>query len=453
MRAPLLGATLLLVAACSSGNDFSAASTSDAGTEGSGGVTFGSGGAGGEGTGGSSGNASPRHFRLATVGEQLLVTGPDLGLQLGPAHVAEDSDVIGMHHEVYGIPWDAFETQTPPPPEWTAVMNRLASAARATGKPVFLSVSMLDGMRQRLADRTRIENGAVKTTSAWSADCYDFATATDAASKAAAYRRYVEYMVQTFEPAYLNIAIEVNLFFEKCPAASPGLIDVANATYDAVKAAHPTTVVFPSFQLDHLYGYARDACPDPTQRAACFDAAYAVIAPLRRDRFAMSTYPYMNEVGGVAGLPVDWFTRAPSRAGERGLIAETGWLSTPLVALTNAPSCYTLFTYTEADAGSYVERVLADAESANLELVTWWSNQDLVVSDLMTDCPCTFDPTWCTVLDVFRGPVVPGGVDTQLFGEVLLKAFGTMGLRDYAGIPKPAVHEPWRAALARPFTP
>jgi hypothetical protein len=59
-----------------------------------------------------------------------------------------------------------------------------------------------------------------------------------------------------------------------------------------------------------------------------------------------------------------------------------------------------------------------------MDLVTWWSNRDLVVTELMAECPCDFDPTWCTIVDIFRGPA-SAGPDVQFFGELALKAFGT----------------------------
>jgi hypothetical protein len=332
-------------------------------------------------------------------------------------------------------------------------MHRLSTAASDAGKPVFLSISMLNGQRETLASKTRIENGQVKADDGWAPRCYDFRTAADAAAKRTAYLRYVAYMVREFRPAYLNVAIEVNLFFEKCAAATPGLIEVIDATYDAVKKQAKDTVVFPSFQIDHLYGSSKDSCPDPSKRADCFDAAYAVIAPIKRDRFAMSTYPYMNEVGKPENLPVDWFSRGAARAAERPLIAETGWPSTDLVVKAKDGTCPKIFSFDETESLAYLKRVLGDAEASELglDLVTWWSDRDLLVDDLMTNCPCTFDATWCTVLDIFRGPPTSGTVDTQLYGELLLKAFGTMGLRAYDGTPKAGHLAAWQRVKAQPF--
>jgi hypothetical protein len=389
-----------------------------------------------------------RPYYLASAGVQMLVTGPDLGLQMTAANLATDVDLIAVHQEFYGVPWQAFEATSAPPAEWTAKMQALAKAARDAGKGVFLSVNMLNGTRDSLAERTVIENGKARGEN-WAARCYDFASAPDAAAKRAAYLRYVSFMLDLFEPRYVNFAIEVNLFFEKCPSAVPGLVEVANAAYDLIKAEAPGAVAFPSFQIDHLYGYSEDSCPPGNPREACFDALYAPIVPMKRDRFAISSYPFLNTIGGAAQLPSDWFTRGAARGGERAVVAETGWLSTSMVAQHATLGCYTVTSQTEQDARAYLDRLLTAAETANMDLVTWWSNRDLVISGLMANCPCTIDSTWCTVVDIFRGPA-SAGPDAQFFGELTLKAFGTMGIRDYAGAPKGSVFERWQRALARP---
>jgi hypothetical protein len=210
-------------------------------------------------------------------------------------------------------------------------------------------------------------------------------------------------MIDEFAPRWLNVAVEANLFFEKCPGAIDGLVGVSNAAYDASKAKRADLVVFPSFQIDHLYGYSSDSCPSTSQRSDCFDKAYKQIAPLKRDRFAMSTYP-MYSFQTPNDLPIDWFTRGSSRNGERPLIAETGWNSSPIVVQSRAAGCVNVFTGTETDEAGYLGRVLDAAQASNIELVNWWSDRDLVVSQVMTDCPCAFDPTWCAVLNIFRGP-------------------------------------------------
>jgi hypothetical protein len=334
-------------------------------------------------------------------------------------------------------------------------MDGIAASARSAGKPVFLSVTMLNGGRRSVAARTVVQSGSVQSQDGWATDCYDFATAPDGAAMKQAYLAYVAWMIDEFSPRWLNVAVEVNLFFEHCPGAIAGVVDVANAAYDAAKTKGAGLVVFPSIQIDHLYGYAAESCPDPSQRDACFAANYAQVAPLKRDRFAMSTYPMLGAIGSPANLPPDWFIRGAARGGERPLVAETGWNSTPIVVDLKTGACATVLSSTEADAASYLGLLLAAAKSANMDLVNWWSDRDLVVSKLMTDCPCSFDATWCAVLDAFRGPAPDGGDagDPQAFGELGLKGFGTMGLRAYDGAPKPSLSTEWQAVRATPWGP
>src|SRR5262249_55519110 len=160
--------------------------------------------------------------------------------------------------------------------------------------------------RRFLADKTVIAGGKVKTQQNWSAECYDFATAADAAQTRQAYLAYVDYMVKKFQPRWVNVAIEMNLFGAACPAAWPGLVDVERAAYDAAKAAKADVIAFPSIQIDLLYGYS--ACPPPMQRDDCYDANFAMLEHVKRDRFAISTYPYL--IGAIqtpSGLPANWF--------------------------------------------------------------------------------------------------------------------------------------------------
>jgi hypothetical protein len=224
-------------------------------------------------------------------------------------------------------------------------------------------------------------------------------------------------------------------------------VAVANAAYDRVKAVKPDAVVFPSIQIDLLYGYGEDCSPrgDP----ACFEVNYARLANLKRDRFAISTYPHLlAELGDPTALPADWFTRAASRNNEPMVIAETGWNSTPVRAL-HISDCITFPDSSEADQLAYFNRLIQEATTNGMDLVTWWSNRDVLPAEIMTDCPCTFDLDWCAVLELFRAA---GGSDPtlQYIQEVFFKAFGTMGLRNYDGTPKPGFFSRWSEVRALP---
>jgi hypothetical protein len=228
------------------------------------------------------------------------------------------------------------------------------------------------------------------------------------------------------------------------------MVDVVNAAYDAAKARRPDTPVFPSIQIDALYGLAPGSCPPGIDAGTCYETGYAHLSRVKRDRFAMSSYPYLGAVPSLAALPADWFTRAPRRGGERSLIAEAGWLSTPVVAQSSGGACFTALTSDETFAAAYLDRLLDDAQAAGMDLVTWISDRDLLIEPLMTDCGCHQSAEWCAVRDLFRGLPPTGPADTQLEGELRMKVFGAMGLRTYDGSKKQPVYDRWDQARKLP---
>ena len=397
--------------------------------------------------------APSRSFALASGGVELVVTGSPLGLQITPANLADDNDVIEVHQEFYGIPWDAFEAGTSPPPEWVALMGSIASAARATGKPVFLSLTMLDGGRNELAAKTVVDNGDVKSQDGWSTLCYDFHAAPDAATVQQGYLRYVAWMIDEFSPRWLNVAVEVNLFFEKCPAAVDGLVDVANAAYDAAKAKHADLSCSRRFRSTTSTGTA------VTRARARPSEATASMRRTRRSLRSSATASRCRRTRCTASSRRPTTCRSTgSRAARRAAASARSW---PRRGGTRhrssssraAPRARRSSPARRPTKPTYLGRVLDAAQTGGIELVNWWSDRDLVVDALMTDCPCTFDATWCAVLDIFRGPATDAGPDTQEQGELGLKAFGVMGLRAYDGNVKPAVYARWMAARATPWTP
>jgi hypothetical protein len=357
-------------------------------------------------------------------------------------------DVVLVHQEFYGLPWDSFEAGTSPPAEWVAVMDDLAARAQAVG-PVFLSLQLVSGPGRRfLADRAVVVNDALSNPSGMTTECYDFSTAPDGASKRAAYVAYVDWMVRRFQPRWVNVAIEMNLFTSCGDGPWNALVEVERAAYASAKAARPGVLAFPSIQIDLLYGWGPD-CPPPADRDTCFDTSYARLANVARDRFAVSSLPYIiKALENPAAVPAGWFTRAGDRGGERTVVAETGWLGTPMVVEFNG--CLTAITSGEDAQLAWFDRLMDETRSHNLELVTWVSNRDLVSTAMMTDCPCSFDPAWCGFLADFRQSA---GADlkSQADAEFGIKEFGSMGLRQYDGTPRQSLYARWQAARALPW--
>jgi hypothetical protein len=292
--------------------------------------------------------------------------------------------------------------------------------------------------------------------------CYDFSEAdtpgSDAAAKRTAYLRYVRWMVERFAPHYINVAVEINLFAKDCHNAKAwqALAALERDAYDMAKSIRPGAVVFPSIQIDHLYDEHLDG----------FNLAkYQQLAGLKRDRFAISTYPYFLRKPGdqpvsPADLPGDYFTRAADYGGEQVLIAETGWNSHPIFVRHPPPldQCAPLdHAFSEAQQAQYLDLVLRAAQAHQMELVTWWSDRDLIPPEVMSTCypvaPFPFaecgQDHWCQVVNFFR---IAGGTHPPILVDILFKVFGRMGLRDYDGTPKPLIWERWQQARRLSFS-
>jgi hypothetical protein len=389
-------------------------------------------------------SGATRVFRLASAGAQGLL-GAQPFIQLTAADLATDVDVAAIHQDFYGVPWDEFAQGLAPPQAWVDQMDALVQTA--VGNDVFLSLQLAGGSkRQTLADKATVQNGQLVTLSNWAAPCYDFATAADGPALKGAYVAYVTWMVQRFSPRYVNVGIELNLF-QDCTAAWPAMVDVERAAYDAAKAAKPDTIAFPSIQIDHLY--STDGSCGAVDPATCYEERYAGLAGLKRDRFAVSTYPFLQQaIGKVAGIPADYFTRAGDRGLERTVIAETGWDSAASVGTLNGV-CATAITSSEQEELAYFVRLTGDAQAHGMDFVTWWSNRDFEPGGVASHC-CPFDPAWCAMVQIFRAQ---GGSDPslQFLGEVTLKMWGTMGIRQYDGTPKALVFPEWQRVRAIPL--
>jgi hypothetical protein len=260
-------------------------------------------------------------------------------------------------------------------------------------------------------------------------------------------------MVGLSEPAYLVHAVEVSAYRRACGGGArwQALVDTANEAFDAAKAVRPALPVFPSFVPSGVYG----------NDEAGFDASFfAQFDGLRRDRLGLSAYPQGLSGASAGGLPTDFFTRIHQQrpTEPRSVITETGWNSNDLRLGTPA-QCTTALASSETAARDYLNQLLKRAQADGIELVTWWSARQLLPAAMMAACYPTASATsvppfaaggtdpWCPAVNVFRGV----DLANPATGELVFKAFATMGLRRYDGMPKATLLQAWEAALALPY--
>jgi len=360
-----------------------------------------------------------------------------------PAYLDGLIDLASIHQDFYGIPWLEFASGDPLPSAWLEKMSALKNFADELGFPVFLSITPLDSStRANLAPLAQNDgNGNLVLTYDWTSTCINPATDPLGETVKAAYKNYALWMVDFFEPKFANIGTEINLFYHFCGNEPfSGMIDIVNAAYDSIKDAHADLPVLVSFQIDMLWDYEDDACqPDPIP---CLEANLAVMEPIKRDLFGISTYPlgFKNTIGYV---PEEHFSGIAERVSEPLAIAETGYNSGSVIIETphGSDNCVTYLTSSHDEQLGYLKFLLTEAKRLNMPFVIWWSIRDYLPKALEASCPCPEDlePMWCLAMNSF-----------DFETELMLRFFGHVGAIYNDGSEKEA-HSLWKEWLRKPL--
>lgn len=367
-------------------------------------------------------------------------------------HLA-DKDLISVHaDDFWGVPWDEFRDDAPLPAAWVSKWTAFANNARATGKTRYLALSPL-GDRITLAPDVLADGSTVARWAAADANgCYFFASDAGAAAYQSAYIKYVTYLIGLVQPTYVSPAIEVNIQFSRCPAQKAAWIVWYANVHNAIKLAFPNLVVFPTFQLEHLYGIDPQApCATGVSRGDCFDSRLAEVLTLPGDRIAFSTYPigWKYHADYDFSYPRDTYARVQAATARKIWIGETGYAAVKILATYShgaSGSCGAeLFPSTyanDSEQADYLTWLLAEAKTRNMEAVIWWLERDYLDAPVAASCPCSAPASdTCVLTDAFYNA---GGSD----GELLMRLFGNMALRNYDDSPRPALTI-WRSYLDR----
>jgi hypothetical protein len=371
----------------------------------------------------------------------------------------DDRDLVSVHvDDFWGVPWSqcAGAACTGLPAAWVARWQQLATNAQATGKTLYFAISPL-GNRRALARSVQADGSLLDN---WQSPtvldangCYLFASDAAAAGYATAYVNFVKYLVDLVHPSYLSPAVEMNMPFTTCPAQKTAWIAWYTGVNNALKAAYPTLPVFPTFQMEYLYGVAEPAaaCAAGTLPTDCFRARLAEALAIPADRIAFSSYPdgWVYSSAFNYGVPPDTFTITRAATTRRIWVSETGWNTVPLrasYAHASGGTCSTTFLLPETLAtpagtkdlannsaqAAYMTWLLGQAQSQQLEAVIWWLNRDFLDGSAASTCPCTpANSETCKLSDLLYAV----GGD---FGETLTRHFGNMALRNYDGTARPA---------------
>lgn len=364
--------------------------------------------------------------------------------------LAPDVDVISVQPEFLGIPYDKF-AQGPDLPNsdpWAQEMISLASASREAGKTLLVQIALI---RINLVGNATYPEGLVQVQPFWAPTCPDL-TGSQFSTLETSYVNYALWVARTFSPAYLAIMLEPNLYYTNCGGDTASweiIVKIEQAVYDAVKAAYPSTILFPSFNLEALYG----------QQVKGFDQAqYNALKGMKRDRLGLVSFPGIY--GNPYLIPIDYYTRIqdlnPSEP--RVVVTETGWSSSSIDYNVSATgTCNSIYSEDSFES-AFLNFVIYSGYVGNFDMITWWSDRDEMPATVVSDCyPAATPPNypeckgdvWCAAVNYARTFYPPG--TSPAYGELVFKAFGSLGLRAYDGTPRDGVLSLWQKFLQLPI--
>lgn len=403
-----------------------------------------------------------RPFKLASTAIQAYtegnaVTFKNSGSGFSFSQLASDVEVISIQPEFLGIPFAQFAKGPTLPDDdpWAQQMRKLADDANATGKELLVQTLFA---RSNLVGNALSVNGQVQVDVTWAPSCPDL-TESKYAAIPKAYLNYVLWVARTFTPKYFVIMLEPNLYYSLCGGDTPSwklMVKLERDLYRTVKSEFPSMILFPSFNLEAIYGLGSYYLGDPTG----FDQAhYNALLAMKRDRLGLVTFPQL--VGDPYKLPIDYYTRILDRNPNepRVVITEAGWNSETLKVFY-APTNACVPKYSEPSfLSAYLSFLLYSGYLGNFDVITWWSNRDEYPSGVIDRCysvatqpdfPECNGEFWCNAVNAVRAYPPPGALPE--FAEFALKAFGSMGLRTYDGTPKEVPLSTWQQFQQLPIT-
>ena len=359
---------------------------------------------------------------------------PRRGLDVDATDLATDANLLALPLPYFPVPWMGHLPFQPPPtesPSFVAEREKMAAMATQLGLPVLLELSPTAMSGDRYLAEVKPPTGPLYNMTNYVPVCGDH-PGPDAASVKTAYLAFVEEMIDALHPKYLAIGWRVNVFADDCPTQWPTLKALLNATYAAVKQAHPKLTVFDTFDADALWAATPGGACGKVDRD-CLTRRLAAYGDLRTDLFALSAHPLALLDAGT--LPDDYLTIFGKVTGLPVAITDTDLPGAPLAETLNTTRCAPALAATDATRTSWVERVIADGTAAKMPFVVWSTDRALVPAADAAPCACGSATNACQRLGdmdpFFRGPV---------------RALALSSLRAAEGSPTPALAK-WQAGV------
>jgi hypothetical protein len=176
-----------------------------------------------------------------------------------------------------------------------------------------------------------------------------------------AFIAYAKFLALNLKPEYMALGTEVNLYFARNPDDFPNFLSLYFEAYDAVKSLSPSTLIFPTFQLEDLAG----ELPTDQERVTRWYLIQQFEPKL--DVLAVSTYPSFA-FDSPSDMPEYYYKQLKAATSKPIAIAEMGYSS--------GEGRHGINRGTEAEQETFLWRVLREANSLQMAFVIWFASSD-----------------------------------------------------------------------------
>lgn len=294
--------------------------------------------------------AETRSFRLAVTPWPADFTVQEVDSSY--RFINSNCDMVS-HHFDEGIPYEEAFTQSAMP---AALVQEVNTRKTRSARAVYLSVSALGLDRMSKANYYTNSTLADTTKQRWQAMAFDEPRV------ATAYVNYINYLISSFNPIYVNFGVESNSENWNAAAFDKYKIFLASV-YAQLKASHSQLPLMISFMaIDHPAGVAN---------------AQQLIA--YTDYIGISAYPYgayaffTGNGSNPDELPANFFTKyldlAPSKPWG---FAETGYIAEQLIIQNWSFNK----NGTESWQDKYLQKVLHLSNSRQAKFFIWFCHKD-----------------------------------------------------------------------------
>ncbi len=176
-----------------------------------------------------------------------------------------------------------------------------------------------------------------------------------------AFLTYAQYVAINYQPAYMALGVEMNLYSQKNNADFDNFQSLYFEAYDRVKEASPDTQVTVTWQFEDLQGRlpTEDQHFPAWQLVKTFDA--------RMDVAAISTYPSFA-FAQASDIPEKYYSQLRGFTEKPIVIAEMGYSS--------AAGAQGINNGSEREQSAFLTRALREAQDLGMPFVIWFAGWD-----------------------------------------------------------------------------